>query len=142
MPRISIGSREPPLPQLRPGEKVPVDGVILEGKSSLDESMLTGEPMPVEKALNDSVTGGTLTGVTFSSGTVKINVPVSTSTYFGGTITNLANITLAASANAYLSADVILNGSGTLTSSTTLDTSDHFLISGITGARSSVRSVK
>jgi Cu+-exporting ATPase len=48
--------------RVRPGEKVPVDGVILEGRSALDESMLTGEPMPVEKATDDAVTGGTLNG--------------------------------------------------------------------------------
>ncbi len=47
---------------VRPGEKVPVDGVITEGSSSIDESMLTGEPMPVEKAAGDSVTGATLNG--------------------------------------------------------------------------------
>ncbi|EKD54538.1 MAG: hypothetical protein ACD_60C00072G0007 [uncultured bacterium] len=44
---------------VRPGEKIPVDGVITEGNSSIDESMLTGEPMPVEKTINDKVTGGT-----------------------------------------------------------------------------------
>jgi Cu+-exporting ATPase len=44
----------------RPGERVPVDGVIREGASAVDESMVTGEPMPVEKAAGDKVTGGTL----------------------------------------------------------------------------------
>ena len=48
--------------RVRPGEKVPVDGVILEGKSSVDESMLTGESMPLEKATGDSVTGATING--------------------------------------------------------------------------------
>ncbi|MEP7452849.1 heavy metal translocating P-type ATPase [Phyllobacterium sp. SB3] len=46
--------------RVRPGESVPVDGVVIEGRSSIDESMLTGEPLPVEKTLEDSVTGGTL----------------------------------------------------------------------------------
>jgi Cu+-exporting ATPase len=46
--------------RVRPGEKVPVDGVVLEGSSAVDESMLTGEPMPVEKAAGDQVTGATL----------------------------------------------------------------------------------
>ena len=46
--------------RVRPGEKVPVDGIVLEGKSAIDESMLTGEPMPVEKAAGDQVTGATL----------------------------------------------------------------------------------
>src|SRR5256885_2849921 len=45
---------------VRPGEKVPVDGVILEGTSSLDESMLTGESMPVDKGPDDQVIGATL----------------------------------------------------------------------------------
>src|SRR5437773_1413656 len=46
--------------RVRPGERVPVDGIIREGASALDESMVTGEPMPVEKIVTDSVTGGTL----------------------------------------------------------------------------------
>ena len=46
--------------RVRPGEKIPVDGEIIEGTSSVDESMLTGEPMPVEKGPGDWVTGGTL----------------------------------------------------------------------------------
>ena len=46
--------------RVRPGEKVPVDGVIIEGHSAVDESMLTGEPMPVAKQVGDAVVGGTL----------------------------------------------------------------------------------
>ncbi len=46
--------------RVRPGEKVPVDGVVLEGASALDELMITGEPMPVDKAPGDKVTGATL----------------------------------------------------------------------------------
>ena len=46
--------------RVRPGERVPVDGVIREGASAIDESMVTGEPMPVEKSAGDKVTGGTL----------------------------------------------------------------------------------
>jgi Cu+-exporting ATPase len=46
--------------RVRPGESVPVDGVILEGASAVDESMVTGEPMPVEKSAGDKITGGTL----------------------------------------------------------------------------------
>jgi Cu+-exporting ATPase len=45
--------------RVRPGEKVPVDGRITEGRSSVDESMITGEPIPVEKSVGDAVTGGT-----------------------------------------------------------------------------------
>lgn len=45
--------------RVRPGEKVPADGVVLEGESHVDESMLTGEPMPVAKHAHDKVTGGT-----------------------------------------------------------------------------------
>jgi Cu+-exporting ATPase len=46
--------------RVRPGEKIPVDGVILDGHSNVDESMLTGEPLPVAKQVGDEVTGGTL----------------------------------------------------------------------------------
>jgi Cu+-exporting ATPase len=46
--------------RVRPGERVPVDGVVLEGASAVDESMVTGEAMPAEKSANDKVTGGTL----------------------------------------------------------------------------------
>ena len=48
--------------RVRPGEKVPVDGVVLEGRSAVDESMITGEPMPAEKAPGDKVTGATVNG--------------------------------------------------------------------------------
>lgn len=53
---IKVGDRL----RVRPGESVPVDGVILEGASAVDESMVTGEPMPVEKSTGDKLTGGTL----------------------------------------------------------------------------------
>jgi len=46
--------------RVRPGEKVPVDGVIVEGSSALDESMLTGEPLPVTKRIGDRVIGATM----------------------------------------------------------------------------------
>lgn len=46
--------------RLRPGDKVPVDGVVIEGHTSLDESMLTGEPMPIEKQPDDPVVAGTI----------------------------------------------------------------------------------
>ncbi|HYT08828.1 MAG TPA: HAD-IC family P-type ATPase, partial [Rugosimonospora sp.] len=48
--------------RVRPGEKIPVDGIVLEGRSSVDESMITGEAMPVEKQSGDGVTGATLNG--------------------------------------------------------------------------------
>jgi Cu+-exporting ATPase len=48
--------------RVRPGEKVPVDGVVTEGHSSVDESMISGEPVPVEKAVGDTVTGATVNG--------------------------------------------------------------------------------
>ena len=49
--------------RVRPGEKVPVDGVVLEGRSSVDESMITGEPVPVEKSIGDPVVGATMNGI-------------------------------------------------------------------------------
>ncbi len=48
--------------RVRPGEKIPVDGVVVEGASSVDESMLTGEPIPVEKTSRSRITGGTVNG--------------------------------------------------------------------------------
>jgi Cu+-exporting ATPase len=55
---IRIGDRL----RVRPGEKVPVDGVVLEGRSHVDESMLTGEPLPVEKSMDAQVIGATING--------------------------------------------------------------------------------
>jgi len=46
--------------RVRPGEKIPVDGVVTEGRSSVDESMITGEPLPIEKIADDKVIGGTI----------------------------------------------------------------------------------
>ncbi len=54
--QIRVGDRL----RVRPGEKVPVDGALVEGRSSIDESMVTGESMPVTKSVGDSVIGGTL----------------------------------------------------------------------------------
>jgi Cu+-exporting ATPase len=48
--------------RVRPGDNIPIDGTVIEGRSAVDESMLTGEPVPVEKADGDAVTGGTLNG--------------------------------------------------------------------------------
>jgi Cu+-exporting ATPase len=55
---IGVGERL----RVRPGEKVPVDGLVLEGESSVDESMITGEPIPVTKHEGDAVTGSTVNG--------------------------------------------------------------------------------
>ncbi len=70
--RVGAGGRDEDVPldalqagdllRVRPGEKVPVDGTVTEGGSAVDESMLTGEPIPVEKTVGDTVTGGTLNG--------------------------------------------------------------------------------
>jgi len=48
--------------RVRPGDKIPIDGTVIEGRSAVDESMLTGEPVPMEKTEGDAVTGGTLNG--------------------------------------------------------------------------------
>jgi P-type Cu+ transporter len=64
------GDHEVPLDQVKvgdwlrvvPGDKIPVDGVVVEGHSSVEESMITGEPLPVEKASGDRITGGTVNG--------------------------------------------------------------------------------
>ncbi len=53
--QVQVGDRL----RVRPGEKVPVDGIILEGRSSLDESMISGESVPVEKDMDARVTAGT-----------------------------------------------------------------------------------
>jgi Cu+-exporting ATPase len=54
--QVQVGDRL----RVRPGEKVPVDGVVLDGESHVDESMLSGEPMPVAKGVDDALTGGTV----------------------------------------------------------------------------------
>jgi len=56
---VKVGDRL----RVRPGEKVPVDGVVLEGASAVDQSMITGEPLPAEKRAGDAVLGGTLNGL-------------------------------------------------------------------------------
>ena len=48
--------------RVRPGEKVPVDGIVLEGTTAVDESMITGEPIPVEKKAGDRLIGATVNG--------------------------------------------------------------------------------
>jgi Cu+-exporting ATPase len=53
---VSVGNRL----RVRPGEAIPVDGLVIEGRSTVDESLLTGEPVPVEKTSGTNVTGGTL----------------------------------------------------------------------------------
>ena len=55
---VKVGDRL----RVRPGDKVPVDGVVVEGRSSIDESMISGEPIPVEKVAGDKVTGATING--------------------------------------------------------------------------------
>lgn len=55
---VKVGDRV----RVRPGDKVPVDGVVVEGRSSIDESMISGEPVPVEKVKGDKVTGATING--------------------------------------------------------------------------------
>jgi len=70
--RIGVDGQEEDVPlehvqagdllRVRPGEKVPVDGVVTEGRSAVDESMISGEPVPVEKAVGDALTGATVNG--------------------------------------------------------------------------------
>ncbi len=48
--------------RIRPGEKIPVDGVVIEGSSAVDESMITGEPIPIEKSPGEKLIGGTVNG--------------------------------------------------------------------------------
>ncbi len=55
---VALGDRL----RIRPGEKVPVDGFVVDGRSSVDESMVSGEPIPVEKTAGDKVVGGTING--------------------------------------------------------------------------------
>ncbi len=55
---VEIGDRL----RVRPGEKIPVDGIIIEGRSSVDESMITGEPIPAEKVAGDKIVGATVNG--------------------------------------------------------------------------------
>ncbi|WP_417613409.1 copper-transporting P-type ATPase [Parasphingorhabdus sp.] len=55
---VQVGDRL----RVRPGDKVPVDGTVLEGRSSVDESMVSGEPVPIEKVAGDQITGATING--------------------------------------------------------------------------------
>jgi Cu+-exporting ATPase len=55
---VMVGDRV----RVRPGERIPVDGIVIEGTTTVDESMVTGEPIPVEKMAQSSVTGGTVNG--------------------------------------------------------------------------------
>ncbi|MCE3543360.1 haloacid dehalogenase, partial [Escherichia coli] len=55
---VAVGDRL----RVHPGEALPVDGVVVEGRSSVDESMLTGEPAPIPKETGAAVTGGTVNG--------------------------------------------------------------------------------
>ena len=61
---ISINEiKEGDLLRVKPGAKIPVDGVVTEGAGSIDESMITGEPMPVDKGTGDTVRSGTINGL-------------------------------------------------------------------------------
>lgn len=56
--QVQLGDRV----RVLPGESLPVDGVVVEGRSAVDESLATGEPMPAEKAVGDAVIGGSVNG--------------------------------------------------------------------------------
>ena len=58
------------LVRVRPGERIPVDGTVVEGRSAVDQSLVTGEPLPVERAAGDAVIGGSLNGL----GTLLVRV--------------------------------------------------------------------
>ena len=58
------------LVRIRPGERIPVDGVVTEGHSAVDQSLVTGEPLPVERSVGDTVIGGSMNGL----GTLLVNV--------------------------------------------------------------------
>ncbi len=67
--RVEVGD----IVVVRPGERIPVDGIVLSGETTVDESMLTGEPLPVDKKMDDTVTGGTINGegrIIFTAGRV------------------------------------------------------------------------
>jgi heavy metal translocating P-type ATPase len=64
--RVEIGD----LVRVRPGERIPVDGAVIEGRSAVDQSLVTGEPMPIERVKGDPVIGGSLNGV----GTLLVHV--------------------------------------------------------------------
>jgi heavy metal translocating P-type ATPase len=64
--QVALGDRV----RVRPGERIPVDGIVIDGRSSVDQSLVTGEPMPVERAKGDAVIGGSLNGL----GTLLVRV--------------------------------------------------------------------
>ncbi len=71
---------------VRPGESIPQDGIIISGVTSIDESMITGESLPVEKNVNDEVIGGTIN----TTGTIKMKVSKSSNT---SVLSNIINLT-------------------------------------------------
>jgi len=81
---VEVGNRL----RVRPGEKVPVDGVVESGESAIDESMLTGEPIPVTKQAGDSVIGGTINS---TGGLVVVAKGVGADTVLSRVVTMVAN---------------------------------------------------
>lgn len=63
---VAIGD----LARIRPGERIPVDGTVIDGRSAVDQALVTGEPLPVEKAVGDAVVGGSING----TGTLLVRV--------------------------------------------------------------------